>query len=393
VTILGLRGTENLVANEEPHSWRQGIIHIFPNGETPLMALAGQGDSESVSDYQFSWWDKMLPNRRIFINNGSGYSAAATSAVVDDAAGGSASFNVKAGTVLMNERTFEHMIVANDPTTSTIQIDRAKGSTAAAIMLDNDPLLIVGSSYEDGSSAKIAAVQYDPTQRFNYTQIFDDSLKLSRRVMKTNLRTGDKYQETRRETLQIHNIGLEWSALFGERFSEAGVNNTTQVLRTFTGGFYYWIATNVHDAGGPVTYFELMDFLEEDFRYGANEKLLLAGSTAINALNKLAKLEMTMNTVPGPDSFGLNVKEIISPFGTLDVVNHPLLSDNPTFRTWAFGIDMSFFIIRTLDDTMIIEHVEENHTKQREDEFYSDLGWEIQNERSHFLWKRISAAA
>jgi hypothetical protein len=389
--ILGLRGTGNLATNERPQSWREGIIHFFPNGETPLMALSGQGDSEVVSDYTFNWWDKSLPTRRIFINNGAGYSAAATSGVVDDGAGGSASFNVKAGTVLMNERTFEHMIVSDDPTSSTIQIDRAKGTTAAAAMLDNDALLIVGTSYEDGATAKITAVQYDPTQRTNYTQIFDDSLSLSRRVMKTQIRTGDKYQETRRETLQIHNIGLEWSALFGEALDEQG--RTTAVRRTFSGGFYYWISTNVHDAGGPVTYFELMDFLEQDFRYGSNEKLLLSGSTAINALNKLAKLEMTMNTVPGPDSFGLNVKEILSPFGTLMLVNHPLLSDNPTFRKWAFGIDMKFFVIRVLDDTLLIEHTEENHVKRREDEFYTDMGWEIQVEKAHFLWKNISAAA
>lgn len=389
--ILGLRGTGNLVANERPQAWREGIIHIFPNGEAPLQALLGQMASEPVSDYLFNWWDKTLPTRRIFINNAAGYSAAATSAVVDDGAGGSASFNVKAGTVLMNERTFEHMIVANDPTTSTVQIDRTKGTTAAAAMIDNDALLIVGSSYEDGSTAKITAVQYDPVQRTNATQIFDDSLSLSRRVMKVQMRTGDKYQETRRETLQIHLMGLEWSSLFGEYLDEVG--SVAAVRRTFTGGMYYWVSTNVHDSGGPITYFELMDFLEEDFRYGSNEKLLLAGSTAINALNKLAKLEMTMNTVPGDESFGLNVKEILSPFGTIYVVNHPLLSDNPTFRKWGFGIDLKFLKARTFDDTILIENVEENHVKRREDEFYTDIGWEVQMQQAHFIWKGIDGAA
>ena len=389
--ILGIRGTGNLATNERPQSWREGIIHIFPNGETPLMGLLGQMGSEVVSDYTFNWWDKSLPTRRIFINNAAGYSAAATSGVVDDGAGGSGSFNVKSGTVLMNERTFEKMIVAADPTTSTIQIDRGKGTTAAAAMLDNDALLIIGSSYEDGSTAKITAVQYDPTQRTNATQIFDDSLSLSRRTMKTMLRTGDKYQETRRETLQIHLMGQEWSALFGEYLDEAG--SVAAVRRTFTGGLYYWISTNVHDAGGPVTYFELCDFLEQDFRYGSNEKLLLAGSTAINALNKLAKLEMSYQDVAGAESFGINVKELISPFGTIYMVNHPLLSDNPTFRSWGFLVDMKFIIARTLDDTILIENVEDNYVKRREDEFYTDIGWEVQVQQSHAIWKGITGAA
>lgn len=391
MAILGLRGTGNLVSGERPESWREGIIHLFPNGDVPLMALAGQSASEPTSDYNFNWWEKLLPSRRFYINNAAGYTSASTSIVVDDGAGGSASFQVKTGSVLMNERTFEKFLVTADPTTDTLTVARGKGTTAAAAMQDNDTVLIIGSSYEDGYATRISSVQYDPTQRENYTQIFDDSLQLTRRVMKTQLRTGDKYQEARRETLQLHLMGLEWSALFGEPLDEAG--STSAVRRTFTGGMYYWVSTNVHDAGGTMTYFDLMDFLEQDFRYGSNEILVLAGSTYINTMNKLAKLEMTLNAVPKEDSFGMNIKEIVSPFGTLYLAQHPLLSDNPSFRGWAFGVDMKYFKVRTLDDTQLIEHTEENYSKRREDEFYSDIGFEVQMEKTHFIHKNVTGAA
>jgi hypothetical protein len=391
MAILGLRGTGNLAPNEMPHSWREGIIHWFPNGETPLVALTSQGKSEDVSDYQFNWWEKGLPTRRIFINAAAGVTAAATTAIVDDGAGGVGYTNVKAGSVLMNERTFEQMIVGVDPTTATLQIDRGKGSIVAAAMVDNDPLQIVGSAYEDGATARVGAVAYDPLQKTNVCQIFDDSMNLSRRVMKTRLRTGDKFQETRRETLQIHMIGLEWALLFGDYLDEQGT--IAAVRRTKTGGLYYWVTTNIHDGGGVVSYFDLMDWLEDDFRYGAQEKLLLAGSTAINALNKLAKMEMTMNTVPGEMSFGMNIKEILTPFGVLYLKNHPLLSDHPTFRKWGFILDMEGFILRTFDDTLLITDVQENNVKRKEDEYYSDIGLELQVEKKFAIWKNIASAA
>jgi hypothetical protein len=356
-----------------------------------LVALTSQGKSEDVSDYQFNWWEKGLPTRRIFINAAAGVTAAATTAIVDDGAGGVGYTNVKAGSVLMNERTFEQMIVGVDPTTATLQIDRGKGSIVAAAMVDNDPLQIVGSAYEDGATARVGAVAYDPLQKTNVCQIFDDSMNLSRRVMKTRLRTGDKFQETRRETLQIHMIGLEWALLFGDYLDEQGT--IAAVRRTKTGGLYYWVTTNIHDGGGVVSYFDLMDWLEDDFRYGAQEKLLLAGSTAINALNKLAKMEMTMNTVPGEMSFGMNIKEILTPFGVLYLKNHPLLSDHPTFRKWGFILDMEGFILRTFDDTLLITDVQENNVKRKEDEYYSDIGLELQVEKKFAIWKNIASAA
>lgn len=391
--ILGLRTPTNVATNERPESWRQGINLLFPNGDFALTGLSSYGRNEAVSDYKFHWFEKGLPTQRIFINNAAGYSAVATSAVVDADAGASGSFNVKFGTVLMNERTFEKMIVAQDPTTSTVQIDRAKGTTAAAAMVDNDALLIVGSAYEDGNTARIGAVQYDPTEKLNYCQIFGDSYLLTRRAMKVQFRTGDKLQETRRETLLIHLRGLESSAFFGEPLDEAGVGNTTS-RRTFTGGLYSVISTNIHDAGGALTYFEAMDFLEQDLRYGSSNRLVLAGSTAINAWNKLAKLEMTMNAVPGEDSFGLAMKEIITPFGkSIYMMQHPMLSINPTFRSWMWGVDMDQFKVRVLDDTQLIENAQENNVKRQEAEYYTDLGWEISQESCHFYWKGLTSAA
>ncbi len=392
MAILGLRGTGNLQTNERPESWRQGVIRWYPNGHVPLQALVGMQDSEPVSDYKFNWWDRNLPEMRVFVDAATGYAAstANTAVVIDDGAGSNIWQILKAGTVVKNERTGEQMIVAADPTTSSVTFQRQRGTTAAAAGNDNDALQIVGTAYEDGASAS-TSVAYDPTQRTNVTQIFNDTLTLTRRAMKVQTRTEDPYLKAKRELLLQHMIKLEWSAFLGEYLDEAG--STSAVRRTLSGGMYYWVTTNVHDAGGTLTYFELMDFLADDFRYGSNEKLLLAGSQALLAINKLAKLEMVLNAVPGEQSFGMNVTELIHPAGALIIKQHPLLSEHALYRQWAFLVDLEYFKLRYLDDTTFVEHVESPGSHRRQDEYYSDLGWELQIEKAHAIWQGVTGAA
>jgi hypothetical protein len=388
--ILGLRGTGNFAANEVPENWREGILFYYPNGETPLIALSSQGKSEATDNYRFHWWDKSLPSRRLFVNNAAGYSAAATSIVVDDGAGGSAAALVHAGVVLMNERTFERMIVTANPSGDSITVARGKGATAAAAMNNDDALLVIGTAYEDGATA-VSGLSFDPVERVNVCQIFQRGVgPLTRRMAKTTLRTGDKFMDMKHDAWLNIALDMEWSALFGDFLDEAGSSGA--VRRTFSGGLYYWVKTNNFDGGGAVSYFSFLDMLENQFRYGSSEKLLLAGSTALLVINKIAKLEMTMNTVPGEDSFGMKIFEVICPFGVFYLKNHPLLSDHPVFRTWMFGIDLEYFVMRYIDDITYIPHADVSNPHRRQDEYYADVGWEWQVERTHGVYRNFVTA-
>ncbi len=390
MAILGLRGVGNFAANEEPKNWREGILFYYPNGETPLMALSSQGQSEASDSYTFNWWDKGLPTRRVFVNNAGGYSSAATTIVIDNGSGGTASTHFHSGVVVLNERTLERFIVTANPTTDSLTVARGKGASAAAVMNDNDALLIIGTSYEDGATA-VSGISYNPTQRQNVTQIFQRGVgPLTRRMAKTTLRTGDKLLDMKHDAWLSMMLDLEWSCLFGDYLDEAG--SSAEVRRTFSGGFLYWVTTNVFDAGGVISYFNLMDMFEDAFRVGSTEKLLLCGSTLMNAVNKLAKLEMTMNTVPGEESFGMKIVDLLTPFGNLYLKLHPLLSDHPLFRSWGFGVDMSNFKMRYIDDVTYIPFSDVSNPHRRQDEYYADIGWEWQIEQSHFLIKNATTA-
>ena len=390
MAILGLRGTGNFATNEAPENWREGILFYYPNGETPLMALASQGKSEATDHNKFHWWDKALPTRRVYINNGSGYTATSVTLTIDDGSSGTATTHFHSGVVALNTRTFERMLVTGTGA-DTITVERGKGTTAAAAMVDNDSLLIIGTALEDGATA-VTGLSYDPTERVNTTQIFARGVgPITRRMAKTTLRTGDKLLDLKHDAWLNIMLDLEWSSLFGDYLDEAG--SSSAVRRTFSGGLQYFATTNVFDAGGTITYFEFMDALEDFFRYGASEKLVLAGSTFVNVLNKLAKLEMTMNTVPGEESFGMKITEILSPFGTLYLKMHPLLSDDSVFRSWGFVVDLQNFATRFIDDVTYIEHAVTDNPHRRQDEYYADLGWEWQLEKSHGIMKNLGSVA
>lgn len=391
--ILGLHGVGNFATSEEPRNWREGILFFYPNGETPLMAIASMGKSEPVDSYQFNWWDKSLPGRRLLVNNSGGYATDATSIVTDLLPAGTTGSGllVHTGAILLNERTFERVRVTANPAADTLTVSRAAGATAATVWNDNDGLLIIGTAYDDGATA-VSGLSFDPTLRTNVTQIFQRGVgPITRRAARTTLRTGDKFQDMKHDAWINLMLDLEWSSLFGDYLDEAG--GATGQRRTFSGGLYYWATTNNFDAGGTITFFELMDFLEDFFRYGSSEKLLLSGSTMINVLNILAKQEMTMNNVPGDESFGMKLVEVITPFGVVYIKNHPLLSDHPTFRSWGFGVDMDYFVIRYIDDVTYIPFAETSNPHRRQDEYYADMGWEWQVERTHGIFRNFTNVA
>ena len=60
---------------------------------------------------------------------------------------------------LKNDRTGEYIRVTADPTTNTIAIARALGSSVAAAILDNDQWVVVTLGKDEGASASRAAYE------------------------------------------------------------------------------------------------------------------------------------------------------------------------------------------------------------------------------------------
>src|SRR5690606_9085689 len=86
-----------------------------------------------------------------------------------------------------------------------------------------DTLLVIGSINPEAGE-RPQPLGYDPVEWSNNTQIFRNSLEISRTARLTRLRTGDAYKELKRETLEYHMIEMEKAFLWGVKTSNTGAN-------------------------------------------------------------------------------------------------------------------------------------------------------------------------
>ncbi|MBU2249564.1 MAG: DUF5309 domain-containing protein, partial [Gammaproteobacteria bacterium] len=202
----------------------------------------------------------------------------------------------------------------------------------------------------------------------NFTQIFRTPLSTTRTAMKTNLRTGNDYQKAKAEALEMHSWEMELAFLWGIRTENIGDNGKPE--RTTMGVINFirqYAAANCDDFTLNATYAGndwtdalgsstagqvwLDNLLEQVFRYGAEEKLCLCGSGFVLGLQSLAQAGGTMNLSPGAKTYGMQIREWLTPFGTIYLKTHPLFSYDATTRNMGILLEPKELEYKYIDDT------------------------------------------
>lgn len=410
MAIQGLRATSDFVTDQRPKNWREGIMLLYRNGKAPLTALTTVMKSKSVDDPEYYWWDKALNTRRLLLNTA--ISAVATNlAITADGSTSAGALSVKEGDILYSEETGEYMRVAANPIADTgVVVQRGfAGSTATALdpaaSGKNPYLLVVGSAYEEASGAP-SGVNFDPTKRYNFTQIFRNTLEMSRTAIKTNLRTGDQVKEARRETLELHGIDMERAFWFGKR-SESTLNG--KPIRTCDG------VINVIDSGNiknaltdyptGVTMSGLEEYLYNIFKFGSNEKMAFLGNRASLTIQQIVRKNTTYNIQFGVKEYGMNVARLTCPFGELVMKTHPLFNyvTGGTTATaayygqesWMFVLDMDNFTYVNLkdSDTKYEPKLETTGMDGMKSGYITEASIMIAHPVSHYLIKNLVSSA
>src|SRR5690242_6491849 len=387
-TVLGLCGTGSWSSDERPKNYRELILLLFPNSPLSLTALMSKLQVRATNDPEFKIFTKNLPTQRVIV---SGSQTSGDTTI--ETQGSGASVVLKKGHSLINERTLEVIWVSADPTTPFNQFSalRGKGSTAAS-MNDGDGLLIVGSHHQEGAAVP-TAITFEPSVINNYTQIFRTALHLTNTAKATNLRTGSDLEERQRETLEIHAIEREMAYVFG-----TGVEDTSgaQPERT-TKGFISLVTTNVKDFASAVDIDSWESFMEDVFEDGSSEKLLLAGNTAITNINKVARIHGEIQMTPMSETYGMMLDRYRTPYGFLQIRQHPLFSKNATFRSWGIIVDPEYLADRILSgngvnrDTNYLENRQNAGDDATKDEWLTESGLELDFDTCNAVFKNASA--
>lgn len=406
MAFLGMRGTGDWVANQRPENWREMVLYLYPNGQAPLTAMLAKMGSEATNDPIFHWWQKALPDQRAAITGVYTDSGLTTAYVSGGAAGDTLYVKMSAADVAKFKAGHQILLrvatalvtdvnakvtaaTANGASSYlTVKLLEAddNGAGVSKDLSDATDVLVIGTIHPEGDTAP-SSLMYDPTEYSNYTQIFRTALEHTRTAMKTKLRTGDAVKQAKKEALELHSVEMEKAFIFGVKSSGTGSNGKPE--RT-SGGIKSFLSSNVSDytkQTGTATWLaageEWLDSMfEQIFRYGTGEKIAFCGSGALLGINRLAKQNGTFELTAKTKSYGVQVLEWLTPFGTVHLKTHPLFSFNATMRNSMLICEPSNFKYRYVDDTKYKPSIQANDLDGEKSEYLTEAGLEVHFEQS-----------
>lgn len=377
--FLGMRGTGDWVDGQRPMNWRQQILYLYPNGMAPLTAILSMLNSESVDDPQFHWWTQEQTAVGGAVA-GIYTDAGLTTPYVSGGTAGDTVY-VQITTTLANRVREGHQILLRDASDYNVDVvgkvtnvTRGTPNSILAVKLledddnsadhdlsDCDTFKIIGNINPEGGEMP-EAIALNPVKVYNYTQIFRTPLSITRTARKTRLRTGDQRQKAKAEALEMHSWETELAFLWGIRTENIGDNGKPE--RTTMGVINFirqYAPANCDDFTLNTAYSGqawtaagedwFKNMLEQIFRYGAEEKLALVGSGALLGIDALAMTGGQVNLQPAQKVYGMQIREWITPFGSIYMKTHPLFSHDATTRNMMVILEPKEMTYRYIDDT------------------------------------------
>jgi hypothetical protein len=307
----------------------------------------------------------------------------------------------------MNTRTLEVIYITSAVTTDTWTVTRNVDGAHSAAMVDQDVLLKVGNTYEDGSGVgQIRSVK--EARLYNYCSIIRTAFAFTRREATMKLYGGDDVDTEEQAQAVEHATVIEKMAWFGQRFSTTG-SNSREV--TSSQGILNFIQTNIWNLataeGGQIpTESQLVGAVEQGMYFGKNgsvggggDKLLFASRNWMTFFDKIARDRIRyvdMGELLGKGRIGLTVGEFHTVHGRLVLVSHPLFP-----LDLAAMIDPAHVWMRYHQGgngfpdgrTRVRRGIQSPDVDGVTNEFLSDLGVMVQLEMAHMVWRGLPAVA
>lgn len=375
-----MRGSGDWVDGQRPKNWRQKILKLYPNGQAPLTAMLSMMGSSRVDDPEYNWWTQEMS-----AVSGSVAGIYTTAALDAPYAGGGVAgdtvFVHVTDSNVFNRIRQGHQILLRDASDYTVDVVgkltsvirgadyevysvkllEADNNSVNHDLTNCDTFKIISNINPEGGEMP-DSIALNPTKVYNYTQIFRTPLSITRTARKTRLRTGDQYQKAKAEALEMHSWEMELAFWWSIRTENVGDNGKPE--RTTMGAINFirqYAAANCDDftlnanyagqtwAAGGETWFKAM--LEQIFRYGADQKMAFVGSGVLLGIDALAMSGGQINLVPGAKTYGMQIREWVTPFGSIYMKTHPLFSYDATTRNMMVILEPKELGYRYIDDT------------------------------------------
>lgn len=381
IAIPGMIGPGDFSADQRPNDWTQGMLEIDPNGDVILTYLLSILPKVKTTDNDFNWHDRYRPSLTADVTSIYIDPALDTDYVFDDhtgAVGQTLYVNLAEADAKMF-RGGDQVLLRDDSDSDVdknalvtarvfngassyivVKLLEADGTTDGSHDL-SDVDIIAGAGTAQGVGSPMPdSVAYAPTKYSNKTQIFEESLDLSRTGLKTHLRTGDAYMDAKTMALQTLLQKKERAYFFGVSYEDTDDKGKE---RTFTGGLRWFLKEYAPDnifnfeydsdyssdtwAASGETWLD--NSMEQLFRYGSDVKFGIAGPGCLLGLKALAKANSSYEINSKTTSYGLHVYEFVSPFGRILFKKHPDFIYDNVMRYTTFVLDTKYMHDRVMD--------------------------------------------
>lgn len=320
MAVKGVFASDAGINGERAGDFASGILKVNPTGTAPLFALTSGMPSSEATDIIVNWFEENHITGRVLINSfvtdgdGVGFVVADASSYI-------------VGAVLLVEETGEYVFV-DAIVGNTVTVTRGMGGSTVATVTAADHFQRIGTGHEEGSSRPVA-VANKGFPRFNFVQIFRNTWNVTRTAQAINFRTGSRKARSMADAGQFHAEDIERSFIWG-----------IQHIGTINGesfhsmdGINRQIVTNITTAGGTTNWTQLQDFFltifSRNIQGSPNERIAFCGNGALNVINNIARLNADLNITVAQTDFGMNVSTLITPFGTVKLMTHPLMTESP----------------------------------------------------------------
>jgi len=320
------------------------ITRLMPNGQAPLFGISSMLGEETANQIEHGYFSKTM----IFpsmVSHGSTILAATTTLTVVD------STNILPGMVVQVDTTRENMLVLTVASGTSITVQRAVGTIAAADIPAGTRLYMIGNAYEE-ASVRPASLIIVPTRQINYTQIFRNTWLLSGTAQATSVIAGGAPDaESKQDCAMFHATDIEKAILFSQTFT--GTRNGFP-FRTMNGLINYinqQASGNITTLGSTTTYTQFEAAADPVFQQvtdpkNPNERIFFAGGIARRVLHSICRLNSTYMINDQVTEWGLQFDTVKIPRGRFNIVEHPLLNAFGSSASWskmALILDLSTF--------------------------------------------------
>lgn len=361
----GAMGVDDRISDIHPEDWgRQEIYDQMPVGKAPMTAMLMSMGSQSTSSRRFHWWQQGFNNQRGSVTDVK-LDAGFVNPYVSGGVAGDDLFiqmaqadieKVNKGDILMVVsstnvfRSFQVDTVFIAGANSFVGAELLEADTGNALAGTSLTFMLIGSAQPELSELPDAIFE-EPTEYSNYAQIFMESIEISGTELAEMSRvTPDVLARAREKAFMRFRNKMEWNYIFGQFGTATGANGKTiwrtRGIRTAinenVSGNIVNYQTDSTDPGGSSiagkswlaggmgfieTYMELLS------RYSdAPTKKAYCGSQAWLALNQLVLDQGHYQIEQTTDEFGIRVLRIHGLIQTLDIIQHPLFTENPALR-------------------------------------------------------------